>query len=72
MGMDGTRAVLHAMADVFDDEAVFAMLASFTESAVERTVKRGLPVREKTSARTVASHFQSLIARNVLCNLPLG
>ena len=64
--------MLYATADVSDDEAVFAMLASFTESAVERTVKRGLPVRGKTSAGTVASHFQSLIDRNVLCKLPLG
>ena len=58
--------------DALDDAAVFAMLASFAESAVDRTIKRGLLVRLRTSAGTVASHFQSLIDRNELCKLPFG
>ena len=58
--------------DAVDDAAVFAMLASFAESAVDRTIKRGLLVRLRTSAGTVASHFQSLIDRNEFCKLPFG
>jgi len=64
--------VLHAMTDAVDDAAVVATLASFAESAVDRTIKRGLLVRLRASAGTVASHFQSLIDRNELCKLPLG
>ena len=64
--------MMDIITDAVDDAAVFAMLASFAESAVDRTIKRGLLVRLRTSAGTVASHFQSLIDRNELCKLPFG
>ena len=63
---------MHVMTDAVNDAAVFAMLASFTESAVDRTIKLGLLVRRRTSALTVAIHIQALIDRNELCKLPLG
>ena len=64
--------MMDIITDAVDDAAVFAMLASFAESAVDRTIKRGLLVRLRTSAGTVASHFQSLIDRNEFCKLPFG
>jgi phosphatidylserine/phosphatidylglycerophosphate/cardiolipin synthase-like enzyme len=67
---DGPGGVLHAKAVVADDEAVFVTSANLTEAAFDRNIELGLLVRDRTLALTITSHFQGLIARELLRPLP--
>jgi len=67
---DGPGGVLHAKAVIADDEAVFVTSANLTEAAFDRNIEVGLLVRDRTLALTITSHFQALIARELLRPLP--
>jgi phosphatidylserine/phosphatidylglycerophosphate/cardiolipin synthase-like enzyme len=62
--------VLHAKAVVADDEAVFVTSANLTEAAFDRNIELGLLVRDRALALSIVSHFQVLIARELLRPLP--
>ncbi|MBN1546672.1 MAG: DISARM system phospholipase D-like protein DrmC [Syntrophaceae bacterium] len=68
---DGPGGVLHAKAVVSDDEAVFVTSANLTEAAFDRNFELGLLVRDRALAVSMASHFQGLIDRGLLCPMPL-
>jgi phosphatidylserine/phosphatidylglycerophosphate/cardiolipin synthase-like enzyme len=68
--IDRPGGVLHAKAVVADDEAVFVTSANLTEAALDRNIELGVLVRDRALAASVTSHFQALIARNLLTVLP--
>jgi len=67
---EGGGGVLHAKAVVVDDEAVFITSANLTEAAQERNVELGILVRDRAMALSVSAHFQGLIDRRHLSELP--
>jgi phosphatidylserine/phosphatidylglycerophosphate/cardiolipin synthase-like enzyme len=67
---DAPGGVLHAKAVVADEEAVFVTSANLTEAALERNIELGLLVRDRALAVSVATHFNGLIDRGLLCPLP--
>jgi phosphatidylserine/phosphatidylglycerophosphate/cardiolipin synthase-like enzyme len=62
--------VLHAKAVVVDHEVVFVTSANLTEAALDRNIEIGLLVRDRATAASVSSHFQTLIDRGLLLPLP--
>ena len=52
------------------DEAVFVTSANLTEAALDRNWELGLLIRDRALALSVASHFQGLIDRRLLVELP--
>jgi phosphatidylserine/phosphatidylglycerophosphate/cardiolipin synthase-like enzyme len=70
LDMDRPGGVLHAKAVIADDEAVFVTSANLTEAALDRNIELGVLVRDRALAESVTSHFQTLIARNLLTVLP--
>lgn len=68
--VDGPGGVLHAKALVADDESVLVTSANLTEAAFDRNIELGLLVRDRALALTITSHFQGLIARELLRVLP--
>ena len=62
--------VLHAKAVVAADEAVFITSADLTEAALDRNIEVGLFVRDRALAASMITHFQALIDRRLLHQLP--
>ena len=56
--------------EVVDDETVFVTSANLTEAALDHNIEVGLPVRDRTLAASVATHFATLIDRSLLRLLP--
>ena len=69
--IDGPSGVLHAKAVVADDESVFVTSANLTEAALERNIEIGLLIRDHALAVSVVKHFQGLIDRELLRQLPI-
>lgn len=67
---DGPAGILHAKAVVVDEEAVFITSANLTEAALDSNIELGVVVRDRALALSVATHFQTLIERQLLKPLP--
>jgi phosphatidylserine/phosphatidylglycerophosphate/cardiolipin synthase-like enzyme len=68
----GPAGVLHAKAVVADDDAVFVTSANLTEAALDRNIEIGLLVRDRALAKSVSSHFRTLIEQRLLRPLPIA
>ena len=67
---DATGAVLHAKAIAQDNEQVFVTSANLTPNALDRNIKAGVLVRDRTLAQALGSHFQRLIDTGLAVPLP--
>jgi len=67
---DGPGGVLHAKALVADDEIVLVTSANLTEAAFDRNIELGVLVHDRGLAASVATHFRTLIDRDLLKPLP--
>ena len=67
---DGPGGVLHAKAEVVDEESVFITSANLTAAAWDRNIELGPPVRDRTLAATTVIHFRTLIEKDLLRRLP--
>lgn len=70
LALDGPAGVLHAKVVVTDDEVVLITSANLTEAAFDRNIEVGLLVRDRSLALSVSTHFQGLVARELLHPLP--
>ncbi len=64
------RGKLHAKAVVADEERVFVTSANLTFAAWDDNVELGLLVRDRALAKGIVTHFQTLIDRDYLRQLP--
>ncbi len=64
--------MLHAKAVVCDGRNALVTSANLTEAAFDRNIEMGLLVKDRTLAESIATHFGSLIERDLLYALPQG
>jgi phosphatidylserine/phosphatidylglycerophosphate/cardiolipin synthase-like enzyme len=70
---EGTkRASLHAKCVVVDRQETFVSSANFTEAAQLRNIEVGLLVRSSLLANQLATHFEALVAHQLLQRVPMG
>lgn len=66
----GERGVLHAKAIVRDECEVLITSANFTEAALNRNIELGVLIHDGHFARQVARHYERLIEREKLVEVP--
>jgi phosphatidylserine/phosphatidylglycerophosphate/cardiolipin synthase-like enzyme len=69
MGMDA-KACLHAKCIVVDQERLLVTSANFTEAAHERNIEAGVLLNDPVTAQALQMQFESLVTRNILCQIP--
>lgn len=70
LDLQSKGAVLHAKAVIADDAVSLVTSANLTEAAFERNIEAGVLSRDRTLAKALAIHFQTLIDRRLLLALP--
>jgi phosphatidylserine/phosphatidylglycerophosphate/cardiolipin synthase-like enzyme len=63
-------AKLHAKAVIVDSRDVLLTSANMTSAAYDKNIELGVLCRGGTTAQRVQRHFDSLIARGILCECP--
>lgn len=66
----GPQGVLHAKAVICDNKRLLVTSANLTEAAMTRNIEAGILLRDRTTARAAAIHFDGLIDRGLLRRLP--
>lgn len=69
VGMDA-KACLHAKCIVVDQERLLVTSANFTEAAHERNIEAGVLLNDPVTAQALQMQFESLVTRNILCQIP--
>ncbi|MHC0068872.1 DISARM system phospholipase D-like protein DrmC [Nostoc sp. UIC 10890] len=65
-----SKACLHAKCVVVDKERVLVTSANFTEAAHERNIEAGVLLNDPVTAIALQMQFESLVTRNLLCQIP--